>query len=99
MRRPFFAVRLFVLLLFALLLSTTARAAPPSIADFAATRPWDNRRFILLGSGSTDVYAIALYVDETPAHRAFPALTVRAGGRQHSRLLAGDHAQEFVVWG
>lgn len=45
------------------------------------------------------VYAMALYVDDAEARRAFPALVSRAGGRDRAKLLDSDHAQAFVVWG
>jgi hypothetical protein len=45
------------------------------------------------------VYAMALYVEEAEARRAFPALAVRAGGRSHALLVASDHTQSFLVWG
>lgn len=63
------------------------------------------RSFTLLGSGvhagadGSPEYAMALYVDELDARRAFPALVVRAGGHSHAALVGGDHAQAFVVWG
>jgi hypothetical protein len=72
--------------------------------SFDSMRPVDGRPYALLGAGVrkklvVKVYAMALYVDAEEARRAFPALAVRAGGRDHGRLTAGDHAQQFVVWG
>jgi hypothetical protein len=45
------------------------------------------------------VYAMALYVDDAEGKRAFPALASRAGGRDHAKLTASDHAQSFLAWG
>ena len=75
---------------------------PPS--PFAPARTVDGRNLVLLGSGAHKVdgtkdFDMALYVDETDARRAFPALAARAGGRTRAKLLASDHTQSFVVWG
>jgi hypothetical protein len=68
--------------------------------DFAPTRVVGGRTLVLLGSGEkVGDYAMALYVDEVDARRAFPALAARAGGKARARLLASDHSQTFVVWG
>jgi hypothetical protein len=77
------------------------RAPPPRLED---RRDVDGRPYLLLGSGARRsggeaVYSIALYVDETGARRAFPALASRAGGRGHEKLVGGDKAPTFVVWG
>lgn len=69
-----------------------------------AARLLDRRPFALLGEGvrrkdDIDRYRIALYVDEVGARRAFPALATRAGGRTREKLLGGDKAPPFVVWG
>jgi hypothetical protein len=91
-----------------LLTCAIARAEPvvePATGQsFEATRTVDGRPFALLGTGvrkkiGFKVYAMALYVDETDGRRAFPALAMRAGGRDRSRLINGDHAQSFVIWG
>src|SRR5690349_7348381 len=71
---------------------------PPTVAAFAPTRVVDGRTFVLTGegvhrTGGVAQYAMALYVDELDARRAFPALVARAGGRARAQLLAGDHAQ------
>jgi hypothetical protein len=68
------------------------------------TRTVDGRSFVLVGSAERkkdDVkfYDMALYVDEVEARRAFPALVMRAGGKDHRRLTGDDHAQSFLVWG
>jgi hypothetical protein len=75
-----------------------------SPSPFAPARTVDGRNLTLLGAGvhkvdGTKDYDMALYVDETDARRAFPALAARAGGRTRSKLLASDHTQSFVVWG
>jgi hypothetical protein len=71
---------------------------------FAPTRTVEGRNFVLAGAGAmkSDAgrdYDLALYVDELDARRAFPALAARAGGKTRARLLNGEHAQSFVVWG
>jgi hypothetical protein len=67
-------------------------------------RSADGRPLIRVGSGSravdgAKVYDMALWVDEQDARRAFPALVMRAGGRDRARLMRGDHAPAFLVWG
>jgi hypothetical protein len=75
-------------------------AALPAEDTFAPTRVVAGRTLVMIGVGEKkDDYAMALYVDEIDARRAFPALAARAGGRSRSRLLAADHSQTFVVWG
>jgi hypothetical protein len=87
-----------------------ARAASPPVEKpaaaaaldkngFALVRTVDGKRHLLLGSATSTDYAIALYVEESEARRHFPALAARAGGRAKARLLASDHAQQFVLWG
>ena len=80
----------------------TAAASPPVAPE--SLRFVDKRPYFLLGAGvrrkpAADLYAIALYVDEVGARRAFPALASRAGGRTRDKLLGGDKAPPFVVWG
>lgn len=84
----------------------SAVAAPPAAATAAPplVRSIDRRPYTLLGSGvrrrgDSDLYRITLYVDEVGARRAFPALAARAGGRSRDKLLGGDKAPPFVVWG
>jgi hypothetical protein len=77
---------------------------PGSGVGFESTRMVDGRPLVLLGTGLrkkfvVKVYAMGLYVDEAEARRNFPALVARAGGRDRAHLVAGDHAQAFVVWG
>src|SRR5262249_32653023 len=77
---------------------------PATNIRFDAATSVDGRPYVLLGVGVrrkfvVKVYAMALYVDEAEARHAFPALATRAGGRDHAKLVAGDHAQSFVLWG
>ncbi len=101
-----FACSLVVTLAF--LCSVAAHAeqiVEPATQRGFASRLIDNgHKLTLLGVGArkklfVKVYAMALYVDETEARRAFPALAVRAGGRDHAKLTSSDHAQSFVLWG
>jgi hypothetical protein len=77
---------------------------PGSSVSFETSRTVDDRPYILLGTGlrkklGFKVYAMGLYVDDSEARRAFPALATRAGGSDHHKLTADDHAQAFVIWG
>jgi hypothetical protein len=79
-------------------------AESASGVHFDSTRSVDGRSMFLLGTGlrteaERRLYAMALYVDESEARRNFPALITRAGGKDHARLHAKDHAQTFVAWG
>ena len=38
-------------------------------------------------------------IDEEDGRRAFPALAMRAGGRDKAKIVRGDHAPAFLVWG
>ncbi len=69
-----------------------------------ATRTVDGKAMVLIGSGARKkgedkLYDIALWVGEQEAKRAFPALVMRAGGKDKARLVHGDHAPAFLVWG
>jgi hypothetical protein len=44
-------------------------------------------------------YDMTLWVDEQDGRRAFPALAMRAGGRERRKLTSGDHAPAFLIWG
>jgi long-chain acyl-CoA synthetase len=90
------------------MLSFAARAEsvsePATGRSFESNITVDGRPYVLLGAGVrkkfvVKVYAMALYVDETDARHAFPALVSRAGGQQHAKLTSSDHAQSFVIWG
>ncbi len=85
---------------------SVAQAAPDSPEEglFAPTRTVEGRSFALAGAGARKgdagkQYDLAIYVDEIDARRAFPALVARAGGKTRAKLLNGEHAQGFVVWG
>jgi hypothetical protein len=68
--------------------------------DFAPTRTVEERSFAIAGAGVLEgKYQMALYVDELDARRAFPALITRAGGKSRAKILSGDHAQQFILWG
>ncbi len=95
--------------IWALLLCSSAAQAdgvvePATGHNFAATLTRDGHKLALLGTGVrkkffVKVYGMGLYVDDAEARRAFPALAVRAGGRDHAKLTGSDHAQSFVLWG
>jgi hypothetical protein len=75
-----------------------------SAAAAPAPRTLDGKAMILIGSGTrakdgAALYDITFYVGEKEAKRAFPALVMRAGGRDKARLVRGDHAPAFLVWG
>jgi hypothetical protein len=77
---------------------------PSSGVSFEATRTFDGRPYVLVGTGlrkklGFKVYAMGLYVDESEAKRAFSALATRAGGSDHDKLTGSDHAQSFIIWG
>ncbi|MDB4966112.1 MAG: hypothetical protein JWN44_1801 [Myxococcales bacterium] len=64
----------------------------------------DGRRLVMTGQGARvrdgeKLYDLQIWVDETDGRRAFPALAMRAGGRDKARLVRGDHAPAFIVWG
>ena len=97
-----------IALTLALLSSSVAGAdtfkEPSTNHEFETTRMVDGRPFALLGAGVrkkflVKVYAMALYADAAEARRAFPALAARAGGSDHAKLVASDHAQSFFLWG
>ncbi len=78
-------------------LSTTGAAKPE-------TRSVDGRPLTLVGQGARvkdgeKLYDMQMWIDEEDGRRAFPALAMRAGGRDKSRLVRGDHAPGFLVWG
>lgn len=86
-----------LILVFALLVPSLA---PAEELDFAPTRTVEGHNFAITGAGVLEKqYQMALYVDELDVRRAFPALVTRAGGKSKAKLLAGDHAQQFVLWG
>ncbi|HEX9100889.1 MAG TPA: hypothetical protein VF997_01730 [Polyangia bacterium] len=79
------------------LLSTSGAAKP-------AAHTVDGRPLVLVGQGARvrdgdKLYDMQLWIDEEDGRRAFPALAMRAGGRDKARLTRGDHAPGFIVWG
>jgi hypothetical protein len=67
-------------------------------------RKVEGKAMILVGSGVRDkegdkLYNISFFVGEKEARRSFPALVMRAGGKDKARLTRGDHAPAFLVWG
>jgi hypothetical protein len=75
-----------------------ASAAPKS------GRTVDGRPLVLVGQGARvkdgdKLYDMQMWIDEEDGRRAFPALAMRAGGRDKARIVRGDHAPAFLVWG
>jgi hypothetical protein len=79
--------------------------APAAVwAEGKDKRAVDGRPLVRVGSGARVVdgaklYDMTLWVDEQDGKRAFPALVMRAGGRERRKLVSGDHAPAFLVWG
>ena len=80
------------------LLSTggAAKAPPPHTVD--------GRPLVLVGQGARvkdgeKLYDMQMWIDEEDGRRAFPALAMRAGGRDKAKIVRGDHAPAFLVWG
>jgi tetratricopeptide (TPR) repeat protein len=64
----------------------------------------DGRPYTMLGAGARKVslfkvYAMALYVEDEPARKAFPAFAARAGGSDKDTLTRGDLAYQFIILG
>lgn len=79
-------------------------AATAAAAEKDAKRSVDGRPLVLVGQGARvkdgqKLYDLQLWVDEQDGKRAFPALAMRAGGRDKARLVRGEHAPDFIVWG
>ena len=67
-------------------------------------RAVDGRPLVLVGQGARvkdgeKLYDMQMWIDEEDGRRAFPALAMRAGGRDKARIVRGDHAPAFLVWG
>ena len=80
------------------LLSTGGAAKAP------APHTVDGRPLVLVGQGARvkdgeKLYDMQMWIDEEDGRRAFPALAMRAGGRDKARIVRGDHAPGFLVWG
>jgi tetratricopeptide (TPR) repeat protein len=70
--------------------------------SFQTAAEWDQKPFTLLGVGARKVYgfkvyAMALYVEDAPARQAFVRLAAQAGGSDHTTLLRGDLANQWLV--
>jgi hypothetical protein len=91
---------------------TAEKPAAPATKDAKTATPkpaakdhtFDGRALTRIGGGSRVVdgvkwYDLTLWVDDVDGKRAFPALAMRAGGRDKARLVHGDHGPAFVVWG
>ena len=73
-------------------------------ASKSAGHTVDGRPLVLVGQGARvkdgeKLYDMQIWIDEEDGRRAFPALAMRAGGRDKARLTRGDHAPGFLVWG
>ena len=87
---------------------SSGRAAKAPAEGARASRPAahtvDGRPLTLVGQGvrmreGQKLYDMQMWIDDQDGRRAFPALAMRAGGRDHARLSRGDHAPAFLVWG
>jgi len=81
------------------LLSTGGAAKTPP-----APHTVDGRPLVLVGQGALvkdgdKLYDMQMWIDEEDGRRAFPALAMRAGGRDKAKIVRGDHAPAFLVWG
>lgn len=77
---------------------------PVTKHTFQTAMTWEHKPYTLLGVGARKVmgfkvYAMALYIDDEPARRAFPKLAAQAGGSDRETLLHSDLAYQFVVLG
>ncbi|MEO6952365.1 MAG: chalcone isomerase family protein [Polyangia bacterium] len=64
----------------------------------------DGKPYTMLGAGARKVslfkvYAMALYVEDEPARKLFPAFAARAGGSDKETLMRDDLAFEFLILG
>jgi len=80
-------------------LSTGGAAKAP-----AAPHTVDGRPLVLVGQGARmkdgdKLYDMQMWIDEEDGRRAFPALAMRAGGRDKAKIVRGEHAPAFLVWG
>lgn len=81
-----------------------AKPARPSGVTAKGGRVVDGRPLVLVGQGArvkdgAKLYDMQMWIDDEDGRRAFPALAMRAGGRDKARLVRGDHAPGFLVWG
>jgi Chalcone isomerase-like len=64
----------------------------------------DGRPLVMMGQGARvkdgeKLYDMQMWIDEEDGRRAFPALAMRASGRDKAHLTRGDHGPAFLVWG
>jgi hypothetical protein len=69
-----------------------------------AARSVGGRPLTLVGQGARvkdgdKLYDMQMWIDEEDGRRAFPALAMRASGRDKAHLTRGDHGPAFLVWG
>src|SRR4051812_9449971 len=81
-----------------LLLGVLSTGKPP------APHTVEGRPLVLVGQGARvkdgdKLYDMQMWIDEEDGRRAFPALAMRAGGRDKARIVRGDHGPAFLVWG
>jgi hypothetical protein len=67
-------------------------------------RSVDGRPLVMVGQGvrvraGEKLYEMQMWIDEVDGKRAFPALAMRAGGRDRKKLTKAMHASDFLVWG
>src|SRR5438445_4556630 len=81
-----------------------AVAAGWAVAAPAKARAVDGRPLTMVGQGARvkdgdKLYDMQMWIDEEDGRRAFPALAMRASGRDKAHLTRGDHGPSFLVWG
>ncbi len=84
--------------------AVAAKATDEAKAPADAGRSVDGRPLVMVGHGEhlrdgEKLYDMAIWIDEQDGKRAFPALAMRAGGRNRAKLIKGEHAPNFVIWG
>ncbi len=89
---------MFAIVLFGVLSTGNAATTKPPARSYAG------RSLVLVGEGARvkdgeKLYDMQMWIDEEDGKRAFPALAMRAGGKDKTRLVRGDHAPAFLVWG
>jgi hypothetical protein len=76
----------------------------PTGASKPAARMVDRRPLVMVGKGArvkdgNKLYDMEMWIDDEDGRRAFPALAMRAQGRDKKHLRSGDHGPKFLVWG
>jgi hypothetical protein len=106
--RTHFCSQIGVMLVASVLAAGVARAEkvaePATGVQFDSAKSVDGKSYTLVGVGVrkkfvVKVYAMALYVEDVEGKRAFPSLATKAGGREKEKLVQGDRAQSFLMWG